>query len=142
MDSSSIAHNRKMLSDILYPIGSIYISVNSTSPSSLFGGVWEQIQNTFLLAAGSSYTAGSTGGEATHTLIESEIPSHTHRIHTGFSGGNWVRHYFGFIANVGNDGQQNPIYDEAQNRTTATGGGAAHNNMPPYLAVYMWKRTG
>ena len=62
----------------IYPVGAIYISVNSTSPGTLFGGSWERIQDRFLLSAGSSYSAGSTGGSATHTLTASEMPSHTH----------------------------------------------------------------
>lgn len=127
--------------DKIYPVGSIYMSMSSTNPGTLFGGTWEQIQNRFLLSAGSTYTAGATGGEATHTLTEQEMPSHNHRLTAAFSGGTWARHYYGFIGNVGNDGQQNPIYDEAPNRTSSTGGGQAHNNMPPYLVVYMWKRT-
>ena len=59
--------------DNIYPVGSIYISVNSTNPSQLFGGIWEQIQNTFLLAAGSSYTAGATGGSATMAHTHSQV---------------------------------------------------------------------
>jgi len=59
--------------DLIYPVGSIYMSVNSTSPATLFGGTWERIQDRFLLAAGSSYSAGGTGGSADATL-----PSHTH----------------------------------------------------------------
>ena len=50
----------------LYPVGAVYISVNSTSPASLFGGTWESISGRFLLGADDTYTAGSTGGEATH----------------------------------------------------------------------------
>ena len=61
----------------IYPVGSIYMSVNSTSPATLFGGTWAAIENTFLVAAGSSYTAGSTGGAATHTH---STPNHTHTI--------------------------------------------------------------
>ena len=52
--------------DDIYPVGSIYMSVNNTSPSTLFGGTWEQIKDTFLLSAGNTYTAGNTGGSATH----------------------------------------------------------------------------
>lgn len=62
----------------LYPVGSIYMSVNSTNPSNYFGGTWEQIKDRFLLACGSTYSNGSTGGETTHTLTVNEIPSHNH----------------------------------------------------------------
>lgn len=64
--------------NLVYPIGSIYMSVNSTSPATLFGGTWEQLEDRFLLGAGSTYTAGASGGEASHVLTESEMPSHTH----------------------------------------------------------------
>lgn len=62
----------------VYPVGAIYISTVSISPADLFGGTWEQIQDRMLLGAGTSYTAGSTGGAATHTLITDELPSHNH----------------------------------------------------------------
>lgn len=61
--------------DIVYPVGSVYISFNNTSPETLFGGEWEQIVNYFLYPSSSS---GTTGGEAQHTLTEDEMPSHTH----------------------------------------------------------------
>ena len=66
------------LVDLVYPVGSIYMSVNNVSPAVFIGGTWVQIEDTFLLTAGSTYAAGSTGGEATHTLTEEEMPSHSH----------------------------------------------------------------
>ena len=65
----------------IYPVGSIYMSVNSTSPSSLFGGTWEQLTDTFLYATSTTADTSSTtatDGEATHTLTIDEMPSHTH----------------------------------------------------------------
>ena len=62
----------------IYPVGSIYMSVNSTNPSTLFGGEWEQIEDRFLLACGTNHNNGETGGEATHTLTTNEMPSHNH----------------------------------------------------------------
>lgn len=118
--------------DYVYPVGSLYMSVNSTSPSSLFGGTWERIQDTFLLAAGSTYAAGSTGGEAEHTLTINEMPAHQHN-----AGG--MRD-----AADGTVRWRIVTYGDSGSTTIATqtvGGGAAHNNMPPYLAVYVWKRT-
>ncbi len=118
----------------VYPVGHVYISTVSTSPATLFGfGTWEQIQNRFLLAAGSSYAAGSTGGEATATLTEDQIPSHSHTVSTAAGGlandGGVIQRGWGGSTSYVNFG------------TSATGGGGAHNNMPPYLAVYVWKRT-
>ena len=65
--------------DLIYPVGSIYMSVNATNPKDLFGGTWTQIQGRFLLGMSSSYPAGSQGGEATHTLTANEMPNHTHQ---------------------------------------------------------------
>lgn len=155
--------------NLIYPVGSIYMSVNSTSPSTLFGGTWTQIQDTFLLAAGSSYTAGTTGGESTHTLTISEIPAHTHnsvsltgcfisRALDGassvnkfltadgvFSRSNDKEHnYTGFKYLTGGtekSGQINRIDIDATHEHDSVGGSSAHNNMPPYLAVYVWKRV-
>lgn len=125
----------KALFDLLHPVGSIYQSTDATSPADLFGGTWEQVKDVFLLAAGDSHAAGSTGGEETHTLTKAEIPDHAHTLkYTGQSvteGVNAIR-----------------LYQAASNQDNAYSGGQssdcgdqAHNNMPPYLAVYTWRRT-
>lgn len=125
----------KPLLDYLHPVGSIFQSTDSTSPAELFGGTWEQVKDVFLLAAGDSHAAGSTGGEETHTLTKAELPDHAHTLkYTGQSvteGVNAVR-----------------LYQAASNQYNAYSGGQssdcgdqAHNNMPPYLAVYTWRRT-
>lgn len=136
--------------DNVYPIGSIYMNVNSTNPGTLFGGTWEQIQGKFLLGMSSSYPAGSQGGEASHTLTTEEMPSHGHNP-ANQSG------YYGFITNskkafeVGDMGVQSGsgryypystvAFDISRNSLTGTtGGGNSHNNMPPYLSIYIWKR--
>lgn len=123
--------------DMIYPIGSIYINVNNVNPGNLIGGTWERIQDTFLLAAGSTYAGGSTGGEAEHTLTVDEMPSHRHHILTNnddfnnsSGGGNYGTTHDGTTA-----WYATTWYTENE------GGGQAHNNMPPFLAVYVWKRT-
>ena len=63
LDTRGIVHNKKILSTILFPIGYVYISVNNTNPGTIFGGTWEQIKDTFLLACGDTYANGATGGE-------------------------------------------------------------------------------
>lgn len=68
------------LLNLVYPVGAIYLSTNSTSPASLFGGVWDQIKDTFLLTAGTSHSAGSTGGAESVTLTTANLPSHSHQI--------------------------------------------------------------
>ena len=123
--------------DNVYPVGSIYMSVNSTNPKNLFGGTWEQIQGRFLFGMNSSYPAGSTGGEITHALTIDEMPEHNHTIYYPNAGGPYGN------ANIGypEDSGTNMTWCAEMCKTAPTGGGAAHNNMPPYLSVYIWKRT-
>lgn len=125
-----------------WPIGSIYMSVNSTSPANLFGGTWEMISDTFLFAASSSYPAGSTGGEFTHKLTQSELPNYSLSV---ANGSNVIRSKTGSFADAYVQTQSSgwgiPNW-ESKTVTVASGGsGAAHNNMPPYLSVWIWKRT-
>lgn len=177
------------IANIVYPIGSIYISVNEISPQQLFGGEWEKIEGRFLLGSDNSYSLGRTGGKADHTLNIDEMPSHTHtqdshnhtqnshnhtqnshnhtqnaHYHamtgnktTGLQSGSYLR--VGAIRSA--EGSKNTNSTTATNKaatatnkattatniaTTATnqntGGGQPHNNMPPYLVVSIWKRTG
>jgi hypothetical protein len=128
------------LLDKVYPVGAIYMSVNSANPKTLFGGTWVQLKDRFLLGAGSTYTAGKTGGAATHTLTTAQIPSHTHTIGIQRSNAEQAGYSLwlgdgGFKDRAIVNGDASPI------RTNATGGGEPHNNMPPYLVVYMWRRT-
>ena len=152
------------IADLIYPIGSIYMSTNSASPTNLFGGTWVQIKDSFLLACGDTYSAGASGGSASnahthtvtpsgtvdgHTLTLNEIPSHTHD-YLGWDG-HWTTAQTGGAGVISSD---NP----ANHGCTYAGGGQAHshgftgtqsttsqssdtNNMPPYLAVYAWRRT-
>ena len=127
------------LLDLIHPVGSIYWSTNITSPETLFGGTWEQIKDTFILAAGDSYSAGSTGGEANHTLTIDELPSHRHYLKYG-------NVYIGYLNSNAAQANSNALYKYNVSRGDAlygedVGGGKAHNNMPPYLVAYCWKRT-
>lgn len=100
-------------------------------------GTWTQLKDRFLLGVGDTYkTVNSTGGEARHILTEDEMPSHQHRILTGartiaWDPGNFVLSY--------QYQSQNPV--ETTEAIKSVGGNQAHNNMPPYRTVYMWKRT-
>ncbi len=124
-----------LLLNAIYPVGSIYMSVNSTSPSTLFGGTWEQIKDRFLLASGSTYSSGNTGGEATHKLTVSEMPNHNHEMYTFKQTS--TEEYTKKYAPTTSQGWWNTVDDNLG----AVGGGQAHNNMPPYLVVNVWKRT-
>lgn len=131
--------NTTDLINLIYPVGSIYMSVNNVSPATFLGGTWERIQDRFLLGAGSSYSAGSTGGEASHKLTVAEMPSHSHNWRgiasnrNGGSSGSYT------VALFGADSAQSLI--NQGKGPQSVGSNQAHNNMPPYLAIYIWKRT-
>ena len=125
--------------DILkpYPIGSIYMSISDTSPASLFGGTWESINDVFLLGSGTTYTNGSTGGKAAHTLTVDEMPSHNHYIYRD----NFLK--LSVIFSAGTASTESFILSEANyNNLHISNSGLSqpHNNMPPYLTVNIWKR--
>ena len=118
-----------------HPIGSIYITTKKVNPSNIFGGTWEQLKDHFLLACGDKYNPGTTGGEAEHTLSIDEMPSHSH---------DTVNSYI-----IANDGDERPItfkngtdarVSQNTRATVNVGGNLPHNNMPPYITVYVWKR--
>lgn len=142
-----------------YPVGSIYLSVMPTNPTLYFGGTWQRIMGRFLLSADDNvYRAGDLGGEAAHTLTENEMPNHGHGASTNVTGGH--RHTFsGWWTTTGGgreayacvargnsgDGPEYGTFASAGDHSHTvyinnTGGGQAHNNMPPYLVVYMWQR--
>ena len=122
------------------------MSVNSTSPSTLFGGTWERLKDTFLLAAGDAYSAGATGGEAAHLLTNDELPADMGTFNVLLwndkIGMDWtvssgiVESTVLTVDRTMSSGSNSGIQ-----KYSLKGGGQAHNNMPPYLTVYMWKRT-
>lgn len=124
-----------------YPIGSIYISTNATSPATLFGGNWDEIHGAFLFANSALHKAGEIGGEEEHVLKEKEIPIHYHDEYVGNDGGDGSvpEGYYGFT-NIAYTSKN--TYWAKGSKTSEAGGGQAHNNMPPYLSVYMWQRVG
>ena len=187
----------------LYPVGSVYISFSATDPSTLFGGTWQRLKDTFLLANGDSYAPNTTGGSATKTIGVTNMPSHnhtvsasgnhTHSVTTSASGSHshtrGTMNITGRIGNVdessssstgafyrsgrsgklenqGGDADPNVYFDASRSwtgststapnhthtvnitssgshthTTNNTGGGTPLNIMPPYMTVYMWKRT-
>lgn len=161
-DGGSEENIMQTFMEAVYPVGSIYMSVNSTNPATLFGfGTWAQIKDTFLLASGNTYAAGSTGGAATVSLSLANMPKHGHAVYVWDDAGTTDNAYY-------YDGQTKKthagarIYNDSAGRwvasgstapaagsgrgdpsggTNQVGSGSAHNNMPPYLAVYIWKRT-
>lgn len=126
----------------IYGVGAIYISTTNTSPASFLGGTWEAIgAGRVLVGAGSGYTAGVTGGEETHTLTIAEMPKHAHCLDVPFS--NLLTTSIGEgldVPNVTSNAWASPAYQYNHATMSKVGGNAAHNNMPPYLVVYMWQR--
>ena len=141
------AHGGLSIDDV-YPVGSIYMSVNSTSPETLFGGTWSRISGRFLLGASNTYSAGSMDGEATHKLVEKELPSITGSFDIRHWGpGDLIGNCSGKFSSDSSAGTQmtgvptNSETKAGQRITYSFGSSKEHNNMPPYLAVYIWKRT-
>jgi len=149
----------------VYPVGCVYISSSSTSPATVFGfGTWTAIQDRVLMAAGSTYSAGSTGGAATKTLDTGELPSHTHSFSattnsTGDHTHDIARDNDGATGTTEKTLHSTGITSGYDSRYTnqlwpagahshsvsgtsgATGSGTAFSILPPYKAYYMWERT-
>lgn len=128
--------------DMIYPVGSIYMSVNSTNPSTLFGGTWVEFgKGRTLVGVDTTQTefdtVEKTGGEKTHTLTVSEMPTHTHNIRGR------IDRYQGSGTVFREPYDPNDIDGERDNNisTYSTGGSQSHNNLQPYITCYMWKRT-
>ena len=132
------------LSLAAYPVGAVYVSNNSTSPASLFGGSWTPVDGVF--PRFSAFSEGiKNGGSNTHTLTTTEMPSHAHTIRTNDGTNTWPRYYktnakagdlWNLLAwNSSNTGGNGQPY------LTNTGGGGAHNNVPYYRTFYAWIRT-
>lgn len=171
-----INEHEEILSEIfdkIYPVGAIYLSTSSTSPSQLFGGDWIELPaGRVLLAQGTAdsgivYTAGSKGGEEKHILTTTETPAHTHTRGTMEIEGRFIipkslynidsmvtgafsaalqdtSTVYGTTGTI-SDAKMAVSLTASKNWTGATssvGGNASHNNMQPYLAVYMWQRVG
>lgn len=142
----------KYILNKVYPIGSIYISVNNVNPGNLFGGTWTPFgEGRTLIGAGTgtdvnstsqTFTANDTGGEYTHKLTISEMPSHEHNlgawaiawkmqghndtyINSEMFGGSW-------------NGRNRPYV--SSNRAHSTGDNGSHNIVQPYIVTYMWRR--
>lgn len=162
------------LVDAIYPIGSIYMSVNEVNPEILFGGTWEQIKDKFLLSAGDTYSNATEGGSADAVVVKhnhTQNPhNHTQNAHshtpgsgrsfmTAPTGSGWneiagsnisgsgyhyvatadKKNYNVYVAGSGNATATNQQQTATNKEAGVDGTG---KNMPPYLAVFMWKRTG
>lgn len=159
---------QSIILNTVYPVGSLYTSFNSTSPANIVGGTWEQIQNCFLMAAGSSYAIGTSGGSATHThtsaahthttaghtLTVNEMPSHTHatygqvpRINDSSVSGDTYGHtsqqswWFRSVAGEVKYAGGGASHSHGNTGSTTPGATGASSSLPPYKTIYMWQRT-
>lgn len=159
----SLTVGGKSLLDLVYPVGAVYMSLTSTSPATLFGGTWTAIEGKFLLSADANHAAATTGGAESHSLTTAQLPAHSHRV-LGYTDAENVGHDHG-VPNIktGQSGEYgayaetwgygsgsrdlNTYYvDITHNHrvdiaSQTTGSGGAFSLMPPYLSVYMWRRT-
>ena len=201
-NAPSIRAVKEDVFNLIYPVGSIYMSVNNVSPATLFGGEWESLENRFLVGAGSGYSAGSKGGsdsadiththnmEHTHTMAHTHsmnhthpfnLPDHQHISSTGYDQNEfyWAQAYGSEVVDTQNAYVVKPSYQQlgkarlaltsgvygavggntgassagftGDASTSTTSGSSAANTgesskgsistVPPYLAVYMWKRV-
>ena len=147
--------------DLIYPVGAVYISVNDVYPGIVFGGTWQQIQGKFLLGASEDYELGSTGGSANATIVQhshtinsvaiSSSGGHDHDVIIDLStstgtasnavpkGGSQTTTSVTIGHIEGNSGKHTHVVPQHGTRTIGESG--TGKNMPPYLVVYMWKRT-
>lgn len=123
--------------DALLPVGSVVCC--TTSPAGVVGGSWAQIEDKFILAAGATYAEDSEGGEATHILTLSELPS-AELLITSPLGQTLASEYGGETGPLGgvSPNTGNPSYEYKVN---LNGGNQPHNTMPPYVAKKYWERT-
>ncbi len=131
----------------IYPVGSIYISTSTTfNPQTAWGGTWlKTAKGRCLIGANDTYPLGSTGGEESHYLTENEMPPHGHS--AGKASGFKLANRGIAMSALDQNSEQFLWIDQSSHSasgvlsTNSEGGGASHNNMQPYLAVYIWERT-
>ena len=149
-------NNEKIYPCPYYPVGSVYISVNNTNPSTYFGGSWEQIKDKFLLCCGSTYSAGSTGGSTTHqhkygfqyggyyrdVALEqngnSGLLNYSNSSDFSLTGGGSSAG--SYTAEI-NNGSESSMKSTSMSHYRMTANTSATSTLPPYLAVYVWKRV-
>ena len=154
-DYSGINTRVTTLETQIYPVGSIYISINNTNPSTIFGGTWESFgEGRTLIGVGTGtdsnsiqkvFVSNETGGEYNHTLTVNEMPSHNHVQTSQVSNGGITpvvnRNVSGGSNGDDSKAQSTWLTGKAPITTFNTGGSQSHNNIQPYITVFMWKRT-
>lgn len=155
-DGNSISNTyakKSELLDLIYPVGAIYMSVNSTNPGTLFGGTWVSWGSgrvpVGINASDSNFsTVEKTGGEKTHALTAAEMPSHTHSLKikycgmdTSVDGDSYGLVHAAYVSGIGYGGRAMVTSSSNDTTTNSSGSNSSHNNLQPYITCYMWKRT-
>ena len=134
----------------VYPVGTIYTSVSNTNPGTIFGGTWVAFGSGKTLVGVDSgdsdfNVSEKTGGEKAHTLTVDEMPSHKHEVIPAYGSAlsNNSNNHQKLLGASNTGGWATNARDDDPDYSTiiTTGGDQAHNNMPPFVCVYFWKRT-
>ena len=135
--------NDKKLWESIYPVGSLYLSANSTNPETLFGGKWERLKGGFIYGAINSYDSGNGTGTSTneHALTIAQVPKHNHNLQVwnkndSGSLARWAISGLDWCSNI--SGENNTNYWVGNTSTSGEGKGHSHNI--PYIAVFIWRR--
>lgn len=161
-EQGGIAELGKLLLDFTHPIGSYYWSADATNPATLFGGTWTAITGRFLMAASSTYGVGTTGGATSVALAAGHLPGHSHTVSGTAASAGTHRHSIGcdydgaggsVYATIHKSASTSPGYWAGATSSTgahahsvsgtasSSGAATAHENMPPYIVAYCWRRT-
>lgn len=167
-ETSQLVIDNATICNLIYPVGSIYLSINSTNPATLFGGTWQQLKDKFLLGAGDIYSSGTSGGSANHNHTvpghTHTSPAHNHNIddcvalintfnkYVEIKGKTyyWYSEERAVGASYEGSGRSNNWAVQTRGDTSTTTPGNtgstelttnSSSNLPPYMTVYMWKRT-
>lgn len=134
---------KRMVLDMMYPIGTLYWSSKNTNPHTLFGGEWKRIKDAFIYAAGDADTVNATGGSKTTSLGVANLPAHNHTVTittTEGTTGTANEYPMLYKSNASNDKTTTSAKITVTNGGNGKTTGDAFNNMPPYIVKYCWER--
>lgn len=145
------AESMRGIVDLVYPVGSYYWSSNATSPSTLFGGTWEQVKDRFVLAAGDSYAVGNSGGSASHSHVLSNngaacIGNYSNTVAFATGSYSWKDYnskysMWAWTHNADSGVSSSTAHYNEGRFVKLTGFTDEANSMPPYITAYCWHRT-